>query len=60
MAVTNEQRAAEAVALVKELQRAIKLAGAKPNTPPAWVEVATLAGNIQRHSRLLAGLGRGG
>jgi hypothetical protein len=26
----------------------------------AWAEVATLAGNVQRDTRILAGLGRGG
>jgi hypothetical protein len=57
---TNERRASEVVALETELHAAVARAKTKPNDPAAWVEVATLAGNIQRRSRLLAGLGRGG
>jgi len=59
-AEANAKRAAEVVQLNKDLRRAITAASGKPNDPAVWVEVATLAGNIQRRSRLLAGLGRGG
>lgn len=57
---TNARRAAEVVALEKDLHAAVARAKQTPDDPNAWVEVATLAGNIQRRSRLLAGLGRGG
>jgi len=57
---TNETRATEIVALQKQLSAALKIAAKSPDDQSAWVEVATLAGNIQRRSRLLAGLGRGG
>jgi len=39
---------------------AVKLARQTPDDPAAWLPVATLAGNVQRRARLLAGLGRGG
>jgi hypothetical protein len=60
MPKSNEERAAEVVALLAELRAAVKAAAPTPNDPTPWVEVATLAGNIQRRSRLIAGLGRGG
>lgn len=56
----NAKRATEVVELQKKLAAAVKAAKATPDDQAAWVEVATLAGNIQRRSRLLAGLGRGG
>lgn len=60
MAATNEQRAAEVISLMTDLKAAVGVARQTPNDPEAWKPVATLAGNIQRRSRLLAGLGRGG
>jgi hypothetical protein len=60
MPKTDADRAAEVNALAKELRAALRVAADAPEDQNAWVEVATLAGNIQRRSRLLAGLGRGG
>lgn len=57
---TNETRAAEVSELAAKLQAAVKVAAKTPNDPAVWIDVATLAGNVQRRSRLLAGLGRGG
>ena len=60
MEKTNEARASEALELAKQLAGAVKLARQTPDDPAAWLPVATLAGNVQRRARLLAGLGRGG
>lgn len=57
---SNEDRAAETLELATQLAEAVKLAQKTPDDPAAWLPVATLAGNVQRRSRLLAGLGRGG
>ncbi len=53
-------RVSQTLALTMQLQEASRLASLTPNDQEAWALVATLAGNIQRRSRLLAGLGRGG
>jgi len=60
MAKTNDARAAEALELSKRLHAAVTIARRTPNDPAVWGEVATLAGNVQRRARLLAGMTRGG
>jgi hypothetical protein len=58
---TDEQRAVEVAVIADKLSAAVAAALSNPSDPrAAWVDVATYAGNIQRRSRLLAGLGRGG
>lgn len=57
---SNETRAAEVAKLSTLLHAAIRRAKDEPDNQSYWVEVATLAGNIQRRARLLGGLGRGG
>jgi hypothetical protein len=65
-ATTDAQRIARTVARAAELQDAVALAvnanafGTRQAQLDAWKVVATLAGNIQRDTRQLAGLGRGG
>ena len=67
-AVTTEQRidrtADRADALVDAIRAACAVASNPASTTAdvqaAWSPVAGLAGNIQRDTRLLAGLGRGG
>lgn len=61
--VTNESRAAEVKAASRGLASAIDKAMAASDTSEAmalWADVATRAGQIQRRTRQLAGLGRGG
>lgn len=58
--VTNSDRANRSFSRADELATAIERAKANPQDHDAWKDVATLAGNIQRDARLLAGLGRGG
>lgn len=59
-AKNNAERAAQVAELAASLAEAIKVARKTPDDPAAWLPVATLAGNMQRRSRLLAGLKRGG
>lgn len=65
------KRAAQALTLSAELAEAVRKANAAtmgPGSPELtaegvqalWADVANYAGQIQRRSRLLAGLGRGG
>jgi hypothetical protein len=60
-AKSDAKRAAEIETLTGRLVVAVSFASDNPSDPRvAWAEVATYAGAIQRRSRLLAGLGRGG
>lgn len=56
MAVTDEQRASQAREAAKELAKLARSA----STMEEWAEVANLAGQVQRRSRLLAGMTKGG
>ncbi len=66
--VTRQTRIIEADTSVQKLRTAnaaAKAAETDPNVTDAerlelWAEVATLAGAVQRRTRQLAGLGRGG
>ena len=56
MTPADAKRIEEAREAARKLSRLAKVA----TTTEEWAEVATLAGIVQRRSRLLAGLGRGG
>lgn len=66
--VTRQTRIVEATTAATYLDGALAVAVAgesDPDNTPAerdalWAEVATLAGAVQRRTRQLAGLGRGG
>jgi hypothetical protein len=60
--VTNESRAAEVKAASRGLAAAIERAMSAEGTEAMalWADVAKRAGAIQRRTRQLAGLGRGG
>lgn len=67
-AVTESARIARTAVRADQLRDAVTVAAAAGTDPSAtrseiqdlWAVVAGLAGNIQRDTRLLAGLGRGG
>ena len=66
--VTRQTRIVEADASGQQLRHALAAAKASEIDPNAtdgdrallWAEVATFAGAVQRRTRQLAGLGRGG
>lgn len=60
MSDQNTKRAAEVAEINKAFAAAVREASKAPSDQAGWLPVAALAGQLQRRTRLLAGLKRGG
>lgn len=60
MGETETKRVKEVAELQRQFAKAVREASKTPEEQAAWLPVADLAGKLQRRTRLLAGLKRGG